>query len=193
MSIAGIASTALFSLLNNQQSTQNKNPQGIFQQIQDEFQQLGQDLQAGNLSQAQQDYAMLSQNFPQANPSGGATSNNPIAQAFSALSQDPHSGNLAAAQQDYSTIQQDLQRQNSGGIHGPHHLHGGGLQQQQIEQAFSSLSSALQSGNVTAAQNVFAALDLDLGSFDSTTVSASLIGGLSSGPSQSNGNFSVVA
>jgi hypothetical protein len=61
MSISGIAGTALSSLLSATQGAQNG--QGNFQQIQSEFQQLGQDLQTGNLAQAQQDYATLSQNF----------------------------------------------------------------------------------------------------------------------------------
>jgi hypothetical protein len=83
MSISGIASTALSSLLTATQSTQNG--QANFQQIQSEFQQLGHDLQAGNLTQAQQDYATLSQNFPNAQSAmtaatTSANSSNPIAQ-----------------------------------------------------------------------------------------------------------------
>ena len=193
MSIAGLASAALFSLLNNAQNTQNKNAQGAFQQIQNEFQQLVQDLQAGNLSQAQQDYATLSHNFPQVSQTGGATSSNPIAQALSALSQDLQSGNLTAAQQDYSTVRQDIQQQQtSGRVHGHHHHHGGG-QAQQIEQAFSSLSSALQSGNLSAAQSAFATIEQDLGSFDSAAGSVSSSGSASSASQPSGGNLSVVA
>lgn len=73
--------------------------------MQSEFQQLGQDLQAGNLTQAQQDYATLSQNFPNAQTgtmTGTATANgsNLIAQAFTALAQDLQNGNISGAQQD---------------------------------------------------------------------------------------------
>jgi hypothetical protein len=66
-----------------------------FQQIQSEFQQLGKDLQAGNLTQAQQDYATLSQNFSNAQTSTAtatANNSNPVAQAFTALSQDLQNG-----------------------------------------------------------------------------------------------------
>jgi hypothetical protein len=45
------------------QGVQNK-----FQKIQSEFRQLGQDLKAGNLKQAQQDFATLSQDLPISQP-----------------------------------------------------------------------------------------------------------------------------
>ena len=85
------------------------------QQIQQEFQQLGQDLQSGNLTAAQSDFTTLQNDLPQTSSTSSSTSqsNNPIAQAFSQLSQDLQSGNLTAAQQDYSTIQQDFQNQAS--------------------------------------------------------------------------------
>jgi hypothetical protein len=84
MSPSGIANTALSSPMTATQSAQNG--QGNFQQIQNEFQQLGQNLQAGNSTQAQQDYATLSCNFPNAQSATtaattAANSSNPIAQA----------------------------------------------------------------------------------------------------------------
>src|SRR5271163_4052253 len=133
MSISGIANTALSSLLTATQSAQSG--QGKFQQIQSEFQQLGQDLQAGNLSQAQQDYATLSQNFQNAQSQNAQTqtaqtqnNSNPLAQAFNALAQDLQNGNLAGAQQDFANIQQDAQQQQQGAdpVHHHHHHHGGG-------------------------------------------------------------------
>ena len=54
MSISGLTNSALDSLLAAAQSTQNG--QGGLQQIEAEFQQLGQDLQTGNLTEAQEDY-----------------------------------------------------------------------------------------------------------------------------------------
>jgi outer membrane protein assembly factor BamD (BamD/ComL family) len=176
MSIAGIASTALFSVLNATQNTQGSS-QGNFQQIQTEFQQLGQDLQAGNLSQAQQDYATFSQNFPNANNTGNSSSQSPIVQAFNQLSQDLQNGNLSAAQQDYSTIQQDFQQQQQGAGQVRHHHHhsGGGGEQNQINQAFQSLAQQLQSGSLSGAQSAFATLEQDL----------SQIGGFSSSNSTS--------
>jgi hypothetical protein len=53
MSMSGIASTALSFLLSATHGAQSGH--GNFQQIQSEFQQLGQDLQTGNLTHAQQD------------------------------------------------------------------------------------------------------------------------------------------
>jgi len=66
------------------------------------FKQLQQDLQAGNLSQAQADYAALSQN---ANATLTSTSN-PVGQAFQALGQALQAGNLSGAEQAFKTLQQ---------------------------------------------------------------------------------------
>lgn len=193
MSISSIASTALSSLLNATQSA--RSGQGKFQQVQSEFQQLGQDLKAGNLTQAQQDFATLSQNFPNA-PSGTSTAapasgGNPIAQAFTALAQDLQNGNISGAQQDYATIQQDFQQQQQGSsqVHHHHHHHGGGGGQQgsQVSQALNSLSSALQAGNLSSAQTAFATLQADLEQFGASGASGSTTG-TSSSPTQTSGS-----
>ena len=111
MSIAGIASSSLFQNSVVQQ-TQNR-----FQQIKSQFQKLGQDLQSGNLTQAQSDFATLSHELPNGGQfssqaasssssatsstnSGASASSNPILQAFQSLGQDLQSGNLSAAQQE---------------------------------------------------------------------------------------------
>src|ERR1700683_693095 len=112
MSVSGISSSSLFDLL------ESASPQSQKQQLQQEVQQLGKDLSAGNLSAAQADFATLQKDAPQATQQ----SKNPIAQAFQKLAQDLQSGNLSAAQQDFSTVQQDVQAQASGGHH--HHSHG---------------------------------------------------------------------
>jgi hypothetical protein len=52
------------------------------QQFQQEFQQLGQDLQSGNLFAAQEDLGTLQQYGPQTNSTPSSHSNNPIAQEF---------------------------------------------------------------------------------------------------------------
>jgi outer membrane protein assembly factor BamD (BamD/ComL family) len=171
MSIVGILASNFFSARATHHSanaaqTGQSNP-STFQQIRTEFQQLGQDLQSGNLTQAQSDYATLSQNFP-GGPPGAATTpaaastataasaattvppsitgNNSVAQAFTQLGQDLTSGNLQAAQQDYANLQQDVQQagqlnasQQVGGHHHRHHHHGGGG-----TQAASSASSSQQ-------------------------------------------------
>src|SRR5271154_6310200 len=106
------------------------------QKLKQEFQQLGQDLAAGNLSAAQTDFSTLQQGRAQGSgvsfgttgstgrttASGTTTSlgtttaaglggnaGNPVAQAFQQLAQDLKAGNLSAAQSDYSTLQQDFQ------------------------------------------------------------------------------------
>jgi hypothetical protein len=175
-----LASTALNSVLNTARAYQS-GPTDKFQHIQNEFQQLGTDLTAGNLTQAQADFVTLSQNFPgaqaptatattpstsgTATAAGTAANASPLSRAFSALSQALGSGNLTAAQQDYATVQQDLQQQQSSGSGAvPHHHHhgGGGQQSNEISQALGSLNSALQSGNLSGAQSSFATLQNDL-------------------------------
>jgi phenylalanyl-tRNA synthetase beta subunit len=190
MSISGLTNSALDSLLSAAQSTQNG--QGGLQQLEAEFQQLGQDLQTGNLTQAQEDYTTLSENFQNAqNTSSASTTaanSNPITQAFAALSQSLQSGDLSAAQQDYATLQQDIQQQETGQVHPHHHHgHGGGKQDNQVSQALNALSTALQSGNLAGAQSAFATLTQTLqqlgagGNSGSTNVA-------NSSSSQSNGS-----
>jgi hypothetical protein len=74
------------------------------QTAKNQFQQLGQDLQVGNLTQARQDYNGLTQNL------GGRHINSTLSQDFSVLGQALNSGNLSAARQAYSVIQQALQQ-----------------------------------------------------------------------------------
>ncbi len=177
MSVTGIASSILSTLsgLQNQQSP--------FQQIKSEFQQLGQDLQSGNLNQAQSDFTTLSQNLStvfqgETNASTTAATtaantiaatSNPILQAFNQLGQDLQSGNLQAAQQDFTNIQQDAQQAapQVGGHHHHHHAESSqdsssSQQSNPIVQAFSQLTQTLQSGNLQGAQQAYSALQSDL-------------------------------
>jgi hypothetical protein len=62
--------------------------------VQSAFQQLGQALQSGNLAQAQEDFATLTQNAP-ANATAtqhNTNSNSPLSQTFTALGQALQSG-----------------------------------------------------------------------------------------------------
>ena len=171
MSIAGITSS---SLLNYEtQSVQNSH-----QQINQEFQQLGQDLESGNLSAAQSDFTTLEQLIPQnSSTSSSPQSNNPIAQAFQQLAQDLQSGNLSAAQQDYKTLQQDFQNRSAEGgtqpeaVSGRHHHHheGGNSDQSEMSQLFEELGQALQSGNLSTAQQVFSTMQQDFPQLGQTT------------------------
>ena len=134
------------------------------QQIKSEFQQLGQDLQSGNLSAAQSDFATLTQLTPSLSSTSSTTSStnsSPIAQAFAQLAQDLQSGNLSAAQKDFATIQQDMQ--SAIAVHGQHHHHHrestqASNQENPIQQTFAQLGQDLQSGNLSAAQQDFASL-----------------------------------
>jgi len=197
MSIAGILSSNLFSAGAAQNTQNTQNTQSNFQQIKAEFQQLGQDLQSGNLTQAQQDYTTLSQNIPGASQSSG----NPVLQAFAQLGKDLQSGNLQAAQQDYTTVQQDAQQVASqvGGHHG-HHRHSESSQSSSsssqqtnpVTQAFSTLAQDLQAGNLSGAQSAFAALQNDLqqiGGF----VTAGSNGASSTAVPSSTGSLNVTA
>jgi len=152
MSVSGISSSSFLSY-----STQDV--QSKVKQMQQDFQQLGQDLESGNLSAAQSDFATLQQLTPQKNSSSSAQSNNPIAQAFNQLSQDLQAGNLSGAQQDYSTIQKDFQNQATK-TRGHHHHHSeSGSESSAISQLFNQLGQALQAGDLTTAQSVFGSLN----------------------------------
>ena len=160
MSISGVSSDVFQASV--AQGAQNK-----FQQIQSQFQKVGQDLQSGNLTQAQADFATLSQELPSAQQAGGSTTTGPtssLGKALQALGQDLKAGNLAASQADFATIQQDAQQQSSGQAQGHHHHHGGGSSQASntLEQAFTSLGTALQSGNLSSAQQAYATFQSDV-------------------------------
>ncbi len=157
--------------------------QNRFQQIKQDFQQLGQDLQSGNLPQAQSDFTALQQLVPgqQQNATAGtqatAQSQGPISQAVAQLGQDLKSGNLTAAQSDFTTLQQDIQQQQSSGGGGHHHhFHtdnsSSSSQQSGIASLFASLGQSLQSGNLTAAQQTYSTLQQDFLQFSSGATSA---------------------
>jgi len=134
--------------------------------MQQEFEQLGQDLQTGNLSAAQSDFATLTQLGPQStssSSSASAASSNPIAQAFAQLAKDLQSGNLSAAQEDFAAIQQDMQSSpgQAGGRHHHHHHGGGAGGENAISSLFSQLGQALQSRDLSTAQQVYSTLQLD--------------------------------
>jgi hypothetical protein len=165
MSVSGISGSNFFAGLNST-PVQNK-----FQQIQQGFQQLGQDLQSGNLSQAQSDFSALQQLLPtqQTNTAtstqSGAQTSNPLTQAVAQLAQDLKAGNLSAAQSDFTTLQQDLQQQGTVTGH-RHHHHRAENSQASGQQSgpatlFGELGQALQSGNLTAAQQTYSALQQD--------------------------------
>ena len=196
MGIFGIASTILGQI----SSATTPNPHK--QQVKQGFQLLGQDLQSGNLSQAQSDFALLQQLLPggqqssQLTPVSSAQSNNPLATAVSQLALDLKSGNLTAAQSDFATVQQNLQQAGpqAGAAHGHHHHRQSdgdsgqsSGQPNPISTLFGQLGQDLQSGNLSAAQQAYSSLQQDFQQFalnNSSTTSGAPTGA-------SGANFSV--
>ncbi len=162
MSITGILSSGLSSLL------QPTSVQSTVQKKRAEFQQLGQDLQSGNLSAAQQDFATLSQNSStqtssvnSSTPSNSAVS---LKQSFSDLKTALSSGDISGAQQAYSQIQQDFQANGAQGAHGHHHHHGGGAPPVQGQDTSTSstadLMSMLTGATNSSATSAYSTTDL---------------------------------
>jgi hypothetical protein len=91
MSIASVASSPISG--SNVTLSANTSKQS---QLREQFQQLGQDLQSGNLSAAQGDFASLQE----ASPAGGFTTtpaNDRVAKALNQLQTDLQTGDLAGA------------------------------------------------------------------------------------------------
>src|ERR1700731_1314305 len=164
MSVSGISSSDPLQT-SVAQGAQNK-----FQQIQTQFQKIGQDLQSGNLTQAQADFTTLSQQLPSSQQAANSTSAGPtstLAKAFQTLGQDLQAGNLAASQADFAAIQQDTQQKGSGQTHGHHHHHHSGAEPAQqtngtLQQDLTSLGKALQAGNLSSAQQAYSKFQTDL-------------------------------
>ncbi|HZD30141.1 MAG TPA: hypothetical protein VE779_00625, partial [Candidatus Angelobacter sp.] len=155
MSVAGILSTAALSA--GSQLFQSRT-----QKMKSEFQQLGTDLQSGNLSAAQSDFATLQKLQPQSSTSSSSQSGSTISQDFTQLATDLKAGNTTAAQQDYTKLQQDFQSQGTQ-THHHHHHHASGSsddssQSDAASQLFTQLGSALQSGNLSAAQTAYSTM-----------------------------------
>ncbi|HTW57185.1 MAG TPA: hypothetical protein VMD99_03530 [Terriglobales bacterium] len=102
------------------------------QQRQSELQQLGQDLQAGDLTDAQTEFNTI-QSAAQNGPFGGDAFSLSNRQAdFTALGQELQAGNLAGAQQAFSqlrnTFRQPAQSSNTSNTNAPSSTTGGGAE-----------------------------------------------------------------
>ncbi len=104
--------------------------QNVAQQRRQDFSQLSQALQSGDLAGAQRAYANLQTLQPdgQSGSNLGSNSNaNPIQNDFSQLGQALASGNLSQAQSAFSQLQSDIkstfQQSGSTGTSGVHHGH----------------------------------------------------------------------
>ena len=128
-------------------SSQLANIQRNYQSVRGEFQNLGQDLQSGNLSRAQTDFVTLS-----ATVSAQYGANSAVSKTLNSVGQALQSGDLSTAQQAFATLPAGLTG-HSGGGHAGHHG-----TENPFSQGLNLLGQALQSGNLTAAQQAFAAL-----------------------------------
>jgi hypothetical protein len=163
MSVSGISSS----------TSGYQNP---FQQIRDDFTTLQTDLSSNNLSGAQQAYEALTQDLQAINQSQGgqqAGGNSQLSSDLAAVGKALQSNDLTDAQSAFTKLTQDLQsaQQTHAGqqTYGHHHHHHGGSSQTAratnttLTNDFTTLSNALQSGNLTTAQSAFTALMQDLG------------------------------
>ena len=155
MSISGILSSA------NQHQIGATNP------LQQQFQQLGQALQSGNLSSAQSDFATLQAAFSQPAATTGNATSSPIKQAFNQLASDLQSGNLSAAQKDYSAVQQNFQgaRGTVSRSHFNGQSHGGGgasSGQNMLFQELSQLGQSPSPSTLASAQQGYTSLQQEL-------------------------------
>ena len=145
MSIAPVFSN---SFVNTTSQTTHNN----LRQFQQEFQQLGSDLQSGNITAAQQDFAALG-----VSPATAAQVTSPILHQFQQLGQALQSGNTSSAKQDYSKVKHDLQKVEHAHNHHRPHLQG----VNDASQSFSELGQALQSGSASLAQSAYNSLFQD--------------------------------
>jgi hypothetical protein len=162
--IGFFGSTALESMLSR--ATQNGS-----QKFKQGFQQLGQDLQSGNVSQAKSDLAAL-QIGPSALSSASPSSSS-VSQAFNQIAQDLQSGNLTAAQSDYTTLGQNLQRNSIHGAHLHSHSTNSSNTVSQSQQELSELGQALKSGSLSGAQQAYTSLQAELTPFAGSSNSPS--------------------
>ena len=169
-SIGMLGANMLQSLLAH--TTQSKS-----QKFKQDFAQLGQDLQSGNVTRGQADLTALQSDMPSQQSSPSSPSLN--SQVFNQIAQDLQSGNLTAAQSDYATLQQNVQ---PGGGHA-HHFHahgsGGGSALSQMQQDLAQLGQALQSGNLNAAQQAYTTFQADTAALGSLGGSAASSAGSS--------------
>jgi hypothetical protein len=132
--------------------------QNPIQQALEDYTQLGSDLQSGNLSGAQSDYANLNQ-LVQAYQ-GSSSSDAAIQTDFATLGQDLQSGNLAQSQSEFTQLQSDLNAATQTAATATSSV----TTPQpnpvlQVRQDYRQLASALQSGSLTNAQAGFAAFE----------------------------------
>lgn len=152
-------------------SSSNNVYQNQVQQIRKDFTTLESDLSSGGLTQAKTDYATLMQDLQNGTQSSAQTSgSSSLYTDLTAVGTALQNSDLTGAQSAFSTLTQDLQSaeqtQGSQQAHGHHHHH---HHSESTEDATSTSSSttptltsdflaigtALQSGDLTGAQNAY--------------------------------------
>jgi len=138
MSVSGVSNNNFY---------QTSSAQTNFQQIRDYFQQLGQDLQSGDLNGAQQVFTALQQLMPNSSAASQTqtgqqgSGQSQVAADLSALGQALESGDLTKAQDAFTKLQQDMQS-----AHKRHHHHNSDASQ---NSASSSNNNSVSDGTVT--------------------------------------------
>src|SRR3974377_1110102 len=148
MSVAGITSI---------NSAQLANVQRNYQKVQSEFKQLGQDLQAGNLTQAQADFVTLSQSLASPPNLGGPV---PLGQQNGSAGPSPA---IPPTFVGPNAVNQPTQGHSASGSH--HRIH--------FRQALSQLGQALKARNLSGAQQAFATMEQIWQKYGSSSVSSS--------------------
>lgn len=123
MAVTGILGAVLNTALDGIQSLRNSH--GNFQSIQNDVQQIGQELQSGNVTQAQQGSSTIQQNSQQQGSGlaaqhihchiGGSQETSQLAQEFGSLGQALQTGDLQAAQSAFASLQLQFQQFGSAG------------------------------------------------------------------------------
>jgi len=136
-------------------------------QLRQQFQQLGEDLQSGNLTSAQGDFARLQQEAPPLGAPASTPGNDPVTQALNQLQTDLQTGDLGGpAPIPVGGAPIAVQPPQTGRPHGPHHHHGpeGGEDPTSPGSGTSldQLGQDLQSGNLSAAQQAYNSVLQDL-------------------------------
>ena len=168
MTISGLTSTSLFT-----PPPQATNPQS---KIRQQIAALFQDIKAGNLSAAQSDLGTVNQllggttstsnSTDTVSATGASTSTsgqtNPLSQLLSQIGSSLQSGDITGAQSALSTFETQAQQTQGDGGSTPHHHHhhggGGGGSGSGVNDALAQLIQSVQSGDLTGAQNSYAAL-----------------------------------
>ncbi len=135
------------------------NIQTAFQPIKTNLRQLAANLRAGDLTQAQSDYATLSNDIAASQLQGNET----LAQDLSVVGAALEAGNLADAQAAFKTLAHDM-RQLARVRHHHHEPRNGGALPVDIGErpasgpiadAFKTLKAALKSGNIDEAKEAY--------------------------------------